>query len=285
MFLCNSQTERECLGRMLFGSPSAKWNEVSKITNRTAIFLYTLGQYPMVRGIFVAQKPPFYDCSGPYKGKFPAQVRVSWYHKFHPMPSGYFEFEKLFGGDGNRERKLSKSQTQGIIASFVDHIWRTEVLAQLSLVKSQPPTVQKAAARKGKVEVRGRIFVNSRMLKAEAKKAIQVTPGYMPNANVLLFDGRPIPVYNPRGVYPVIRALPPLQPRVTSGFNMSALIPRVNYYPYPKMTLHPMFSFRPVQMQTQRRILPNQQHLYPVGRHRSSQRSGQRNRRMKSQSQ
>lgn len=271
MFLCNTQTERECLGRMLFGSPSSKWHEVSKITSRTAIFLYTLGHYPMVRGIFVAQKPPFFDCSGPYKGKFPAQVRVSWYHKFHPMPSGYFEFSRLFGGDGNRERRLSKTQTQGMISAFVDHIWRTEVLAQLSLVNNQVVIPNKTPARKKKKK------------KAEAKRAVQPRPNFFPSPNVLLFDGQPIPVYNPRGVFPVIRALPPLQRRVTPGFCLPGYFPQKRpqggYFPHPKMTLHPVLGFQPAHLQAQRRSLTNQTHLYPVGRNRV----GQRTRRLKSQ--
>jgi len=269
MFLCNSITERECLGRMLFGSPASKWNEVSKITNRTAIFLYTLGRYPMIRGIFVAQKPPFFDCSGPYKGKFPAQVSVRWYYKFHPMPSGYLEFDRIFGGDGNRERKLSKAQTQSMISGFIDHIWRTNVLAQLSTIRNPKCSQRKTVTR----------------MKKKKQTDIQVTkavprPNCVPNFNVLLFDGKPIPVYNPRGVYPVMRALPPLQQRrVTTGFTIPRYFPQVNYFPQPRMTLHPMLGFQRAPMQMQMRAFTHQTRVYPPGR----PRAGKKNVRLKSQ--
>jgi len=262
MFLCNNQTERECLGRMLFGSPASKWEEVSKITNRTAIFLYTLGHYPMIRGIFVAQKPPFFDCSGPYKGKFPAQVRVSWYHKFNPMPSGYIDFTRIFGDDGNRERKLTKTQTQNVIAYFVDHIWRTNVIAQLSLIRNQNFSPNKTVTRKKK----------KKQPETQVKRAVQQRPNFFPNPNVLLFDGQPIPVYNPRGVYPFLRALPPIQGRVTTGFSLPRYFPQVGYFPRPRMALHPMFGFQRVPMQV--RAFTNKKRIQPAGRPRAGKRDG-----------
>lgn len=266
MFLCNNQTQRECLGRMLFGSPASKWEEVSKITNRTAIFLYTLGHYPMIRGIFVAQKPPFFDCSGPYKGKFPAQVHVCWYHQFHPMPSGYIEFDRIFGGDGNRERKLSKTQTQSIIAGFINHIWRTNVMAQLSFIRNQGFHQNKTVTRKKK----------KKQPEIQAKSAVQPRPNFYPSYNVLLFDGQPIPVYNPRGVFPVIRALPPVQ-RHAAGFRVPRYFPQVSYYPQQRMALRPMRGFQrpPIQV----RAITNEPHMYPPGR----PRAGKMNGRVKSQ--
>lgn len=268
MFLCNGTTERECLGRMLFGSPASKWKEVSKITNRTAIFLYTLGRYPMIRGVFVAQKPPFYDTKGPYKGKFPAQVSVSWYHQFHPMPSGYIEFDKIFGDDGNRERKLSKAQTQSMIAGFIDHIWRTNVTAQLSLIRNRRFSPSKTVIREKQKQ----------QTKIQVTRTVQTRPICVPNFNVLLFDGKPIPVYNPRGVYPVVRALPSLQQRVTRGYSIPRYFPQVNYFPQPRMAIHPMLAFQQVPLQMQVRAFTNQTRVYPAGR----PRAGRKDLRLKS---
>jgi len=267
MFLCNIQTERACLGRMIFGSPPVKWHEVSKITRRTAIFLYTLGHYPMVRGIFIAQKPPFYNCSGPYKGKFPAQVRVSWYHKFHPMPSVYFEFDRLFGGDRNLERKLSKTQTQGIIAAFVEHISRGEVLAQLSLVQNQAVTPKKSATKKRKKK-------KKKKKKAQAKRAEQPSSDFLPNSHVLLFDGQPIPVYNPKGVYPIVMALTTLQQRLAPGFSCPIYSPKVAYLPHTKMPLDLVQGFQQVSLQTETKTLSKQTSMHPSGRTRSGENDG-----------
>jgi len=267
MFLCNIQTERACLGRMIFGSPPFKWHEVCKITRRTAIFLYTLGHYPMVRGIFIAQKPPFYNCSGPYKGKFPAQVRVSWYHEFHPMPSGYFEFDRLFGGDRNLERKLSKTQTQGIIAAFVDHNSRSEVLAQLSIVQNQAVPSNKTATKKRKKK-------KKKKKKAQAKRAVQSSSNFLHNSHVLLFDGQPIPVYNPKGVSPIVMALTTLQRSVTPGFSFPIYSPKVAYLPHTKMPLDLVQGFQQGPIQAQTKILSKQTNMHPSGRPRSGESNG-----------
>jgi len=237
MFLCNSSTERDCLGRMLFGSPVSKWSEVSKITPRTAIFLYSLGQYPKVRGIFVALKPPFLDNSGPYKGKFPAQVRVSWYHEFRPVPSGWFEFDRLFGNDGNRERKLSKSQTRGMISCFIDNIWRTEIMAHVSPIQNRN-TPKKSC---------------ENMTTVKPRRVVQSKPGVkrsiVPMRNFLLFNGQPIPVYNPKGVYPLIQALPSTQQGVGPGFNT----PMFRYLRHPQIIMSPVFCWPKIPIQVQRR--------------------------------
>jgi len=234
MFLCNSSTERDCLGRMLFGSPMSKWSEVSKITTRTAIFLYTLGQYPKVRGIFVAQKPPFLDNNGPFKGKFPAQVRVSWYHEFRPVPSGWFEFDRFFGDDGNRERKLSKSQTRGMISCFIDNIWRTEIMARFLPVQNRV-TPNRCESRK--------IVKPRRPVQPKPKLKQSV----IPMRNFLLFNGRPIPVYNPKGVHPLIHVLPSPQQGVRPGFN----IPVFRYLRQPQIIMSPVYCFQksPIQVQ------------------------------------
>jgi len=243
MFLCNTQTERECLGRMLFGSPSSKWHEVSTITKRTAIFLYTLGRYPMVRGIFVAQEPPFFDCSGPYKGKFPSQVSVQWYHQFNPIPSGIFKFGRLFGGDGNRERKLSKSQTQLMIAAFLDRISKANGLVELQLHYGAK-TISEATGKK-----------------PEADRLAQTRSSYFSCSNVLLFDGRPIPVYNPRGVYPVTQVLPALQTRSKPRLRIPRHVPTFSYFPRQKMTLHPGIGFQPTPLRAQVRAVSGRSNL------------------------
>lgn len=245
MFLCNTQTERDCLGRMLFGSPASKWHEVSTITKRTAIFLYTLGRFPMVRGIFVAQKPPFFDRSGPYKGKFPSQVSVRWYCHCNPIPSGMFKFSRLFGGDGNRERKLSKSQTQLMIAVFFEHISKAKSLVELQLQQGAK-TITKATKQK----------------KAGKNRVAKSRSSYFSYTNVLLFDGRPIPVYNPRGVDPVTRALPPILTR-----SQPRHIPTVGYFPNQKMILYPGLGFQPTPIQAQVRAVAGRSHFrYPGSR-------------------
>jgi hypothetical protein len=256
MFLCNFKTERACLGRMIFGSPSFKWHEVCKITRRTAIFLYTLGHYPMVRGIFIAQKPPFYNCSGPYKGKFPAQVRVSWYHEFHPVPSSYFEFDRLFGGDRNLERKLSKTQTQGMIAAFVDHICRSKLLDQVSLVQNHAVTPNKNSTKKKKKK-------KKRKKKAHSKKSVQVQPSlnFFNNSHVLLPDGQPIPVYNPKGVFPIVMALTTLQPHVRPGFSVPVYTPKVAYLPHPKMPVDLTQGFQNGSLQAQTQIFSTETNM------------------------
>lgn len=82
-------------------------------------------------------------------------------------------------------------------------------------------------------------------------KPVQLKPNLrqsiLPMRNCLLFNGRPIPVYNPRGVYPLIHALPSTQQGVRPGFN----IPVFRYLRQPQIIMSPVYCLRktPVQVQ------------------------------------
>lgn len=82
-------------------------------------------------------------------------------------------------------------------------------------------------------------------------KPVQPNPkliqSVLPMRNFLLFNGRPIPVYNPQGVYPLIHALPSTQQGVRPGFN----IPVFRYLRQPQIIMSPVYCLRktPVQVQ------------------------------------
>jgi len=249
MFLCNTQTESECLERKLFASPSSKWLEISKITSRTAIFLYTLGHYPMVRGIFVAHKEPFFNCTGPFRGKFPAQVKVKWYHKFQPMPSNLFDFGRMFGGDGNRERKLSRKQTQGIIACFVNYLLRRESSLSTPIPKSTHTSSEQNIN-----------SIEASTSNSQMGREVQRREDYYISPHVLLYNGQLIPVYNPSGVSPMYMALPPVEGH-ESGIKL-ATHSQVCCIPYSKMS--PYSGLQPVPQQVDFSAVAGK--FYPIER-------------------
>jgi len=84
VFLCNNRTEKECLDKMLFGSPENQFEAMKSITVNTALFLYRVErESPVLHGVFVADgKPAMNIDKDVWNGRFPAQVRVKEFHRF-----------------------------------------------------------------------------------------------------------------------------------------------------------------------------------------------------------
>lgn len=185
----------------------------------------------MIRGIFVAQKPPFFNCTGPFKGKFPAQVKVKWYHQFQPVPCTIFDFGRMFSGNGNRERKLSKNQTHGIISCFVNYVWRRDVWTELTAM-SIPITIPEEQTDNMK---------KTSTSKSHVKREVHSRLDYCTTPNVLLYNGQLIPVYNPRRVSPEYLALPAVQQHDESGIQISShCIPLSKMPPYKGLQTVPL---------------------------------------------
>merc|ERR1712038_226394 len=81
IFMCNNDSERECLESGLFGLPKSNWNGVKHITPGMPLFLFNLSQRRM-HGVFKASSPGGLDINptgwckpNESKTKYPAQVR------------------------------------------------------------------------------------------------------------------------------------------------------------------------------------------------------------------
>jgi len=122
MFLCNPATQQKCLNGCVFGSPRSKWPEVQQIKKITAIFLHTTGEQPTLHGLFIAKGRPFLDMeTSAFGGRFPSQVRVKRFFNFHPIPG--CNVIKMFRGDRNRQRRLTRRQTHEILASVISYMY------------------------------------------------------------------------------------------------------------------------------------------------------------------
>jgi len=89
VFLCNNRTEKECLDKLLFGSPENHFETMKSITENTALFLYRVErESPVLHGVFMADgKPEMNIDKDVWNGRFPAQVRVKEFHRFPtPLP-------------------------------------------------------------------------------------------------------------------------------------------------------------------------------------------------------
>jgi len=145
MFLCDTTTQKECLDSCLFGSPKSKWHEVRQINENTAIFLYTTGEHPTLHGVFIAVGQPFLDMeTSAFDGRFPSQVRVKRFYKFPPIPE--CNVSKMFKGDRNRQRRLTRRQTHEILAAVISYVYNqsdARILERLSKQRwetTAPPT-------------------------------------------------------------------------------------------------------------------------------------------------
>jgi len=137
MFLCNTATEQECLDRLIFGSPRSKWSEIQQINERTtAIFLYSIGDQPTLHGLFTAVGRPFLDMeTSAFGGRFPSQVRVKRFFKFPPIPGS--NVKKIFRGDRNRQRRLTRQQTHEILARAISYMWNQSDAGDLQRLSKQ----------------------------------------------------------------------------------------------------------------------------------------------------
>lgn len=122
-----------------------------------------------------------------------------------------------------------------MISCFIDNIWRTEIMARYSPVQNRV-TPKRCESMK--------IVKLRRPVQPKPKLRQSV----LPMRNFLLFNGRPIPVYNPRGVYPLIHALPSTQQGVRAGFN----IPVFRYLRQPQIIMSPVYCLRKTPIQVQK---------------------------------
>merc|ERR1719397_1788410 len=113
VFLCNNRTEKECLDKMIFGSPENHFEAMKTITANTALFLYRVGESPVLHGVFVSDGEPAMNIDKDvWNGRFPAQVRVKEFHRFPTALPGHvlrkvFKSKRLFQSSA----LLSRSET------------------------------------------------------------------------------------------------------------------------------------------------------------------------------
>jgi len=118
MFLCNKFTEEECLKNMIFAASAARMEDMIKITDKTALFLYRLTPNKCVlHGVFQAEGLPGLQLvPSAFNGRFPAQIRVKPFFRF-PNSVPYDRLNKVLADD-NRCRKLSKQETRLLFKEF-----------------------------------------------------------------------------------------------------------------------------------------------------------------------
>jgi len=118
MFLCNKATEEECLKNMVFAASISMMENMSNITDSTALFLYRLiPNRSVLHGVFQAEGVAGLNLvPGAFGGRFPAQIRVKPLFRFpYPVPN---ERLKNVFNDDNRCRKLSKLETRLVFREF-----------------------------------------------------------------------------------------------------------------------------------------------------------------------
>lgn len=102
----------------------------------------------------------------------------------------------------------------------------------------------------------------------QLRRPVQTKPklkqSVIPMRNFLLFNGRPIPVYNPKGVYPLIHALPSTQQGVRPGFN----IPVFRYLRQPQIIMSPVYCFQKTPIQVQKLTRVNKTYRTPFSQRR-----------------
>jgi len=132
MFLCNKATEEECLKNMIFAASASMMENMTKITDKTALFLYRLiPNRCVLHGVFQAEGVPGLELiPGAFGGRFPAQIRVKPFFRFpYPVPND--RLEKVLKDD-NRCRKLSKRETQLLFREFSTLYMRDTLLTYLT---------------------------------------------------------------------------------------------------------------------------------------------------------
>jgi len=132
MFLCNKVTEEECLKNMIFAASAARMEDMNKITDKTALFLYRLTPNKCVlHGVFQAEgRPGLQLVPSAFNGRFPAQIRVKPFFRFpHPVP--YDRLNKVLVDD-NRCRKLSKQETRLLFKEFSQLYMKDTLLTYLT---------------------------------------------------------------------------------------------------------------------------------------------------------
>jgi len=132
MFLCNKATEEECLRNMIFAASASMMENLRKITDKTALFLYRLIPNGCVlHGVFQAEGVPGLELiPGAFGGRFPAQIRVKTFFRF-PYPVPNERLAKVLKDD-NRCRKLSKQETRLLLREFSTLYMRDTLLTYLS---------------------------------------------------------------------------------------------------------------------------------------------------------
>jgi len=132
MFLCNRATEEECFNNMIFAASTSMMENMSKITENTALFLYRLTpNRSVLHGVFQAEGVAGLNLvPGAFSGRFPAQIRVKPLFRF-PYPVPNHRLKKVFNDD-NRCRKLSKLETRLILREFSILYLRDTLLSYLT---------------------------------------------------------------------------------------------------------------------------------------------------------
>lgn len=132
MFLCNRNTEEECLKNMIFAASASRIADMNKITDKTALFLYRLTPNRCIlHGVFQAEGSPGLELiPGAFGGRFPAQIRVKSFFRF-PYPVPNHRLEKVLV-DSNRCRKLSKRETRLLFKEFTTLYMRDTLITYLS---------------------------------------------------------------------------------------------------------------------------------------------------------
>jgi len=122
VFVCTDATEKKCFEMNLFGGPASMWGQISKISDKTAIFLLrkTGSGRPIMYGVFLADGlPRCHIKPDAWGGKYPGQVRIKQYYKFCNIP--WLLFKDIYSGNRGRTLGLSitKEQTLDLITKFI----------------------------------------------------------------------------------------------------------------------------------------------------------------------
>jgi len=249
MFLCNLDTQQECLDGCLFGSPKKKWDEVKKITKNTAIFLYTIGEQPTLHGIFTAVGQPFLDMeTNAFGGRFPSQVRVELFYKFPAIPGG--KIAKIFK-DPNRQRRLTRRETHEIVAKVISYEYNQRDAGVLDRLSKQPKPPRADSLVQPPLMSSGKpiyIYNPKKTRVSFQKRTIPIAKAVLPRVPALPFKRIALGEYKPPPLFAIRKT--PLQPGamsigeqrkvITTGFAIAqaTCLPQFLYFPVLAPKLH-----------------------------------------------
>jgi len=132
IFICNDVTEQECFSNCLFGAPRNGWEQVSKISDTTAIFLLKRCKKtaPIMYGVFLPNGRPELNIDPwAWGGKFPSQIRVKQYYKFCSAPM--ITFKKVLHG----KKKFSRTGLPITLPDTLDLITKLIINTRFHLAR------------------------------------------------------------------------------------------------------------------------------------------------------
>lgn len=85
VFVCNNETQKECLERKLFGTTEKYYSKVIQIKEGDLLFHYNLDTEQLF-GVFEARSECLHDIiPDAWNGRYPYQVKVEWKKQYEPI--------------------------------------------------------------------------------------------------------------------------------------------------------------------------------------------------------